>query len=139
MFAVVTLPSPFHWWYALNSSVVEVDAMLGSAHALSLGETSVIVEDTRVAGHLQMSTFVVVLPESLCLYMLPLSYPSDSGEPIVDTNAVPSNVRWYLVSGRQYLIQMKAFSEGPLAHEIYITEVLVVIGIDKVWTSVFHS
>ncbi|GMH15008.1 hypothetical protein Nepgr_016849 [Nepenthes gracilis] len=116
---VVTLPSPFYRWSASNPSVVRVDAMAGVAHALSLGETSVIVEDTRVAGHEQTSSFHVVLPDFLCLYILPLSI---LGEPVEDVKALSSAARWYVISGRQYLIQTKVFSQGPVAHEIYITE-----------------
>ncbi|GAB2264624.1 hypothetical protein Droror1_Dr00028013 [Drosera rotundifolia] len=119
---VVTLPSPFHRWSALNSSVAQVDSGLGATYALSMGETSVMVEDTRIGGNMQMSTFHVVLVHTLRLYILPLFESGDSGDPIVDTDVVPFTSRWYLVSGRKYLIQMKAFSHGPLAHEIYITE-----------------
>ncbi|GMP29371.1 hypothetical protein CsSME_00004505 [Camellia sinensis var. sinensis] len=116
---VVTLPSPFHWWSVLNSSVAQVDTMMGFAHALSLGVTSVIVEDTRVAGHTQMSSLHVVVPDTLHLYMLPLSH---YGDPIDETNPIPSVSRWYVVSGRNYLILMKVFPRGPGAKEIYITE-----------------
>ncbi|KAL7256965.1 hypothetical protein ACSBR1_010830 [Camellia fascicularis] len=116
---VVTLPSPFHQWSVLNSSVAQVDTMMGFAHALSLGVTSVIVEDTRVAGHTQMSSLHVVVPDTLHLYMLPLSH---YGDPIDETNPIPSVSRWYVVSGRNYLILMKVFSRGPGAKEIYITE-----------------
>ncbi|KAF9666359.1 hypothetical protein SADUNF_Sadunf16G0221300 [Salix dunnii] len=116
---VVALPSPHHRWSVLNSSVAEVDHMSGFAQALSLGVTSVIVEDTRVAGHMQVSSLNVVLPDTLCLYIMPLS---NSGDPIDGLKATPSLARWFVVSGRQYLIQMKVFLGGPDAQEIYITE-----------------
>ncbi|KAL5860539.1 hypothetical protein ACOSQ4_001835 [Xanthoceras sorbifolium] len=116
---VVTLPSLHHRWSVSNPSVAEVDAMMGVTRALSLGETSVIVEDTRVAGHIQVSTLNVVLPDTLYLYISPLS---GSGDPVEGTEAIPSVARWYVISGRQYLIQMKVFSQGPGAQEIYITE-----------------
>ncbi|KAL6960548.1 hypothetical protein U1Q18_038311 [Sarracenia purpurea var. burkii] len=116
---VVTLPSPFHRWSVLNSSVAQVDTMMGLTHSLSLGVTSVVVEDTRVAGHMQMSSVHVVLPDTLRLYMLPLS---QSGDPIDEINPIPSVSRWYIVSGRNYLIILKLFSQGPGAQEIYITE-----------------
>ncbi|KAG5254531.1 ATP-dependent DNA helicase [Salix suchowensis] len=103
---VVALPSPHHRWSVLNSSVAEVDHMSGFAQALSLGVTSVIVEDTRVAGHMQVSSLNVVLPDTLCLYIMPLS---DSGDPVDGLKATPSLARWFVVSGRQYLIQMKVF------------------------------
>ena len=104
----------------MNSSVAEVDHMSGFAQALSLGVTSVIVEDTRVAGHMQVSSLNVVLPDTLCLYIMPLS---NSGDPVDGLKATPSLARWFVVSGRQYLIQMKVFLGGPDVQEIYITEV----------------
>ncbi|KAJ4827574.1 hypothetical protein Tsubulata_004795 [Turnera subulata] len=116
---VVALPSPHHRWLVSNSSVAEVDSMMGTVHALSLGVTAVFVEDTRVAGHMQVSSLNVVLPDSLVLYMMPLSVSGDLEEGI---KPIPSSLPWYVVSGRQYLIAMKVFSQGPDAHEIYITE-----------------
>ncbi|KAI7979351.1 Nuclear pore complex protein GP210 [Camellia lanceoleosa] len=109
----------FSPWSVLNSLVAQVDTMMGFGHALSLGVTSVIVEDARVAGHTQMSSPHVVVPDTLHLYMLPLSH---YGDPIDETNPIPSVSRWYVVSGRNYLILMKVFSRGPGAKEIYITE-----------------
>ncbi|CAB4305668.1 unnamed protein product [Prunus armeniaca] len=116
---VVNLPSPHHRWSVSNSSVACVDSMMGLAYALNLGVTNTIVEDTRVAGHIQVSSLNVVLPDSLSLYMTPLS---TSDDPVEGIKAIPSMTRWYGVSGRRYLIQMKVFSEGPDAQEIYITE-----------------
>ncbi|KAL8139518.1 hypothetical protein V2J09_005539 [Rumex salicifolius] len=116
---VVALPSPFHRWAVTNSSVAEVDPMMGSAHVLRLGGTSVIVEDTRVAGNVQVSSLHVVLPDSLVLYLLPLSV---AGDPVEGIEPISSAARWYVVSGRQYLIDMKVFSGGLEAQEIYITE-----------------
>lgn len=116
---VVSLPSPHHQWSSSNSSVAHVDSMTGLTNALSLGVTNVIVEDTRVTGHIQGSSLNVVVPDSLSLYMTPLSA---SGDPVQGTKAIPSMTRWYGVSGHQYLIQMKVFSQGPDAQEIYITE-----------------
>ncbi|KAI9198312.1 hypothetical protein LWI28_013681 [Acer negundo] len=52
-FAVVTLPSLHHNWSVSNPSIAQVDTMMGVTRAISLGETVVIVEDTRVAGHIQ--------------------------------------------------------------------------------------
>jgi len=117
---VVALPSPHHRWSVLNSSVAEVDHLSGFAQALSLGVTSVIVKDTRVAGHMQVSSLNVVLPDTLCLYIMPLPV---SGDPVDGLKAIPSLARWFVVSGRQYIIQMKVFLGGPDAQEIYITEV----------------
>ncbi|PSS30358.1 Nuclear pore complex protein [Actinidia chinensis var. chinensis] len=116
---VVTLPSLFHRWSVLNSSVAQVDAKMGLAYSLSLGVTSVIIEDTRVAGHTQMSSLHVVLPDTLRLYILPMSH---SGDLIDEINPIPSVSRWYVVSGRDYLILLKVFSRGPGAQEIYMTE-----------------
>lgn len=115
----VTLPSPHHQWSVLNSSVSRVDTTLGRAHALNLGVTTVTVEDTRVAGHIQLSSMHVVLPDSLYLYILPLSR---SGDILEGAAPIPSVSRWYVVSGRQYLLEMKVFSQVPESREIYITE-----------------
>lgn len=95
--------------------------MMGLTRAMSLGETAVIVEDTRVAGHIQVSSLYVVLPDTLYLYISPLSI---SGDPVEGINPIPSVSRWYVVSGYQYLIQMKVFSQEPGSQEIYITEVI---------------
>ncbi|EXC20346.1 hypothetical protein L484_020567 [Morus notabilis] len=116
---VVTLPSPHHRWSVSNSSVAKVDSMMGITNALRLGVTNVIVEDTRVAGHTQVSSLKVVLPDLLSLYVAPLSISGHLEEGI---EGIPSMPRWYVVSGRQYLIQIKVFSQGLDAQEIYITE-----------------
>lgn len=132
VFAEVSLPSPHHQWSVSNSSVAEMDSMMGVIHALTLGETTVIVEDTRVDGHSQMSSLKVVLPDTLSLY---ISLLSASGDPIEGMEPVPPMARWYFVSGKQYLVQLKVFSRGPYAQEIYITEVpygLFLLSIDIV-------
>ncbi|XWS40691.1 hypothetical protein CRYUN_Cryun17cG0017400 [Craigia yunnanensis] len=115
----LTLPSPHHRWSVSNCSVAQVDSMMGVIHALTLGETTVIVEDTRVDGHSQVSSLNVVLPDTLSLY---ISLLSTSGDPIEGMEPIPSVARWYFVSGKQYLIQLKVFSQGPYTQEIYITE-----------------
>lgn len=115
----VTLPSPYHRWSVLNSSVSQVDKMMGKAYAMRLGVTTLTVEDTRVMGHIQMSSLHVVLPDTLALYILPLSL---SGNLLEGVSPNPSVLRWYVVSGRQYIIETKVFSQGPGAQEIYITE-----------------
>ena len=117
---MVTLPSPHHQWSVSNSSVAQVDSMMGLTKALGLGVATVAVEDTRVVGHIQVSSLNVVVPDSLSLFIAPFSTSSD---PLEGVTAIPSVARWYVVSGRQYLIQMKVFSRGPGAQEIYITEV----------------
>ncbi|KAH7510680.1 hypothetical protein FEM48_ZijujUnG0099600 [Ziziphus jujuba var. spinosa] len=116
---VVTLPSPHHRWSVSNSSVAKVDSVMGLTNALRLGVTNVIVEDTRVAGHMQVSSLNIVLPDSLWLYIVPLSV---SGDFLERVKPIPTTARWYLISGHQYLIQIKVFSQGPDAQEIYITE-----------------
>ncbi|XP_058778625.1 nuclear pore complex protein GP210 isoform X1 [Vicia villosa] len=116
---VVTLPSPHHQWSASNASVAQVDSETGSAYAWNLGMTAIIVEDTRVAGHVQVSSLNVVLPASLSLYITPLS---SSGDPLEEIESIPLMARWYVVSGRQYLIQIKVFAHAHGAQEIYITE-----------------
>ncbi|KAL7213703.1 hypothetical protein ACSBR2_016266 [Camellia fascicularis] len=57
-----------------------------------------------------MSSLHFVVPDTLHLYMLPLF---DYGDPIDETNPIPSVSRWYVVSGRNYLILVKVFSRGP--------------------------
>ncbi|CAM8898328.1 unnamed protein product [Rhodiola kirilowii] len=116
---VVTLPSPYHQWSALNTSVATVDKLTGVAHALHLGITTVVVEDTRVTGHIQMSSFHVVIPDTLVLYLSPLS---DSGDIVEESFSTPSVSRWYVIVNRQYLIRIKAYSQGPGAREILITK-----------------
>lgn len=85
---------------------------------------AIIVEDTRVAGHVQVSSLNVVLPASLCLYITPLS---SSGDPVEGIKSIPLMARWYVVSGHQYLIHMKVFAHAHDAQEIYITEVACII------------
>ncbi|XP_062106942.1 nuclear pore complex protein GP210 isoform X1 [Humulus lupulus] len=116
---VVSLPSPHHRWSVSNSSVAKVDSMMGSTNALHLGVTNVVVEDTRVAGHIQLSSLNVILPDFISLYMLPLS---TSGHLVEGIEAISSKARWHVVSGCQYLIQIRVFSQGSDAQEIYITE-----------------
>ena len=120
-FSAVILPSPHHRWSVSNSSVAQVDSMMGLTKALDLGVATVVVEDTRVVGHVQVSSLNVVVPDSLSLYIASFSTSGDSLEGV---KTIPSVARWYVVSGRQYLIQMKVFSRGPDAQEIYITEVI---------------
>lgn len=122
LFAAVHLPSPHHRWSVLNTSVAQVDSLIGLTKALSLGVTTVVVEDTRVAGHIQGSSINVVTPDTIILYISPWSM---SGDLITESKPFPSSMHWYVVSGRQYLIQMKIFSGRPDAHEIYITEVFL--------------
>lgn len=93
---------------------------MGLTQALSLGVAAVIVHDTRVDGHIQVSTLHVVIPQIICLYLLPLPMSSD---PMERMEAIRSGARWYVISGNQYLIEMKVFSKGPDAEEIYLTEV----------------
>ncbi|KAL3629180.1 hypothetical protein CASFOL_026402 [Castilleja foliolosa] len=116
---VVSLPSPFHQWSILNSSVAEVDGAMGTVRSVNLGVTSVVVEDTRVVGHMQVSSLHVVIPDNLVLYISPLSL---SGDQIEGVEPVPSVSRWYVVSGRMYLVRVKVFSPGPGAREIFMTD-----------------
>lgn len=103
--------------------------MTGLVHALKLGETSIRVEDTRVAGHVQMSSLNVVLPDYMSLYLLPISGSGDATEGLKPV----SNARWYVVSGRQYLIELKVFSRGPDAQVIYITKVAKHLYFYSIW------
>ncbi|XP_039035545.1 nuclear pore complex protein GP210-like [Hibiscus syriacus] len=88
----ITLPSPHHRWSVSNSLVARVDSTMGFIHALTLGETTVIVEDTRVDGHSQMSSLKVVFPDTLSLYISLLS----SGDPVEGMEPVLPMARWYL-------------------------------------------
>lgn len=116
---VVDLPSPHHQWSVTNSSVADVEFAKGWVYALELGITSIVVEDTRLSGHVQTSSLHVVFPDRLSLYLLPLSRGFNLPE---ETKPVPSSVVWYVFPGQVYIIHMKAFSQGPDANEIYITE-----------------
>lgn len=114
---VVPLPSPHHRWFISNSSVARVDPSMGVTTALHLGITTVVVEDMRVAGHIQVSSLNVVLPDTIRIYIAPFSTVDSLG-----VEEIPTMARWYVVSGRQYLIQVKVFSRGPGAQEIYLTQ-----------------
>lgn len=116
--SVVPLPSPHHRWSVSNSSVARVDPSMGVTTALHLGVTTVVVEDMRVAGHIQVSSLNVVLPDTIRIYVAPFSTVDSLG-----VEEIPTMARWYVVSGRQYLIQVKVFSRGPGAQEIYLTQV----------------
>ncbi|MED6133436.1 hypothetical protein PIB30_028200 [Stylosanthes scabra] len=115
----VALPSPHHRWSVSNGSVAQVDSKTGLAYAWNLGMTDIVVEDIRVAGHVQVSSLNVVLPASLSLFIAPLS---SSLDPVEGADSIPQTARWYVVSGHQYLIQIKVFAYGHDAQEIYITE-----------------
>ncbi|KAI4366879.1 hypothetical protein MLD38_022689 [Melastoma candidum] len=115
----IALPSPHHRWSTLNSSVADMATLAGVARAMNLGSTTVVVEDVRVAGHIQGSSLHVVVPDVISLLLLPLS---ESGESLLGLEGLPSITRWYVVSGRLYVVQIKAFSGGPDAEEIYLTE-----------------
>ena len=113
------MPSKFHRWSASNSTVARVDSASGSARGLNFGITHVIVEDTRVTDHYQFSTLHVVLPDKLCLYIMPISGVTSSLEATKDSSSVP----WFVVIGRDYVVLMKVFTREPDANEIYITQV----------------
>ncbi|CAA0831085.1 Nuclear pore complex protein GP210 [Striga hermonthica] len=98
--------------------VAQMESALGTVHAVNLGVTAVVVEDTRVVGHMQISSLHVVVPNNLLLYMSPLFL---SGGQIDVVEPIPSVSRWYVVSGRLYLIRVKVFSPVPRAHD-FITE-----------------
>ncbi|KAL9154800.1 hypothetical protein ABFS82_10G140800 [Erythranthe guttata] len=111
---VVSLPSPFHHWSASNSSVAEVDGETGTARALSLGATQVVVRDTRILGQMQISSLHIVLPDNLLLFLRPLYLCGDCN--------IPAASRWYLVAGQQYIIHLKALSSTETGtHEVFIT------------------
>ncbi|KAI3994233.1 hypothetical protein MKX01_012490 [Papaver californicum] len=115
----IELPSANHWWSVVNALVARVDDIMGVAHAINLGTTSITVEDTKVVGHVQISSLHVVIHDNLWLYKLPVT---SFGDPIEGMEAVPSTLCWYVVVGRQYAIHMKVFSHRSGGQEIYITE-----------------
>lgn len=116
---VIELPSPHHQWSVLNCSVARVDSLMGTVHTLRLGMTTVIVEDTRVSGHIQTSALHVVLPENLLLYLVPVT---SSFDPVEGVEPIPSSDAWYVFPGQLYIIYMKVFTEGSDSKEILITE-----------------
>lgn len=100
--------------------MAQVDSSLGISRALSLGFTKVVVEDTRVEGHEQVSSLHVVIPRTLFLYLVPIM--DDSAHFHGITN-IPSSEVWYVYPERKYMVLAKAFAEGFDAREIYIAEV----------------
>ncbi|XP_031481437.1 nuclear pore complex protein GP210 isoform X2 [Nymphaea colorata] len=115
----VTLPSPYHRWSVENSSVAWIDSAMGLASAVNLGVTNIVVEDMRVAGHLQLSSMHVVLPDHMVLYIQPVTISFD---PVDGTQPISSFVRWYLVVGQQYVIYLHVFSRDSGTRPLYITE-----------------
>lgn len=101
--------------------MAQVDRSLGTLRALSLGFTEVVVEDTRVSGHEQVSSVHVVIPRTLFLYLIPIM---DDSSHLHGTTHIPSSKVWYVFPGQKYKVLAKAFAEGFDAREISITEVL---------------
>ncbi|XP_023634902.1 nuclear pore complex protein GP210 isoform X2 [Capsella rubella] len=66
----VHLPSLHHRWSVLNSSVAQVGSLIDLTKALSLWKTTVILEDTRVAGHFQTPSINVVTPDTFILQLV---------------------------------------------------------------------
>ncbi|KAF2917566.1 hypothetical protein DAI22_09g202500 [Oryza sativa Japonica Group] len=116
---VVNLPSQHHHWHVTNSSVAQVDSSLGVLHALSLGFTNIVVEDTRVSGHAQVSSLHVVIPQALFLYLVPVV---DDSAHFHGITSIPSSEVWYVFPGRKYVVLAKAFAEGFDFKEMFITE-----------------
>jgi nuclear pore complex protein Nup210 len=102
-----------------NSSVAQVDSSLGVLHALSLGFTNIVVEDTRVSGHAQVSSLHVVIPQALFLYLVPVV---DDSAHFHGITSIPSSEVWYVFPGRKYVVLAKAFAEGFDFKEMFITE-----------------
>jgi nuclear pore complex protein Nup210 len=103
--------------------VAQVDSSLGVVHALSLGFTNVVVEDTRVSGHQQVSSLHIVIPRTLFLYLVPVMDESDHLHGVTN---IPSSAAWYVFPGKEYMVLAKAFAEGIDTREIFITEVLFI-------------
>lgn len=118
--SVIDLPSLHYRWYVTNSSVAHIDTAMGVAHALSLGTTDIVVEDTRLSGHEQRSTMHVVIPGKLCLYLVPVT---NGSIPVEGVASITSSEVWYVFPGQEYMINIKVLTEGPDVNEILITEV----------------
>lgn len=114
----IDLPSLYHQWSISNSTVAKVDASMGTVTMFNLGTVSVVVEDTRVAGHKQISVVYVVAPDRLALYIVPVITSFDPSEEIRNSNSYP----WYVIAGQTYVVHMKAFSAAPEEWELYLTE-----------------
>lgn len=102
---------------------------MGSVHASDFGVTSVIVEDMRVAGNLQISTIHVVSPEELCLHLVLVDSLYNPIDGSVNSITTPL---WYVVTGRFYIIHVKALLREPM-QEIHLTKVRNVL----VWHFIF--
>uniref|UniRef100_A0A0E0B6Q7 BIG2 domain-containing protein n=1 Tax=Oryza glumipatula TaxID=40148 RepID=A0A0E0B6Q7_9ORYZ len=117
--AMVKFKLKHHHWHVTNSSVAQVDSSLGVLHALSLGFTNIVVEDTRVSGHAQVSSLHVVIPQALFLYLVPVV---DDSAHFHGITSIPSSEVWYVFPGRKYVVLAKAFAEGFDFKEMFITE-----------------
>ncbi|XP_039138500.1 nuclear pore complex protein GP210 isoform X1 [Dioscorea cayenensis subsp. rotundata] len=115
---VIDFPSKYHRWSVVNSSVAQVDREMAIASALNLGNTNVVVEDTRLSGHVQTSSLHVVIPDKMSLYLLPITNVSNLAGKIELT----SSIVWYVFPGQEYIIHVKVVSQGPDAEELFITE-----------------
>ena len=122
-FVVIDLPSKYHRWSVVNSSVAQVDSEMGIASALNLGNTNVVVEDTRLSGHVQTSSLHVVIPDKMSLYLLPITNVSNLAGKI----GLTSSIVLYVFPGQEYIIHVKVVSQGPDAKELFITEVYSLI------------
>lgn len=99
--------------------MAQVDREMAIASALNLGNTNVVVEDTRLSGHVQTSSLHVVIPDKMSLYLLPITNVSNLAGKIELT----SSIVWYVFPGQEYIIHVKVVSQGPDAEELFITEV----------------
>eukprot|EP00897_Mesotaenium_endlicherianum_P004984 jgi/Mesen1/4513/ME000023S03889 len=124
-FHEVELPSPNYRWSADNERIAAVDPQAGVATGLRHGTTLVRVEDVRVAGHEQTSSLHVVTPVTIRLLIQPY-WPKGPppGIPIKETPAISSSEssRWQLVVGREYLIQVQAFSRESGSRPLLLTQ-----------------
>ncbi|BBM97560.1 nuclear pore complex protein Nup210 [Marchantia polymorpha subsp. ruderalis] len=120
---VVELPSPYHHWFIINSTVAEIDPFMGTVVGRTHGVTTVVVEDTRVAGHQQTSTLHVVTPVSLRLYLTPLSASGVGARPLIkEPPIMSSDVPWQLVVGRKYVVQVFTFSRESGTRPLQLTK-----------------
>ncbi|XP_024536204.1 nuclear pore complex protein GP210 [Selaginella moellendorffii] len=116
----IPLPSVYHKWSVTNEAVASVDQNSALIAAKVVGVTNVIVEDVRVKGHQQMATVHVVIPTRLELHLLPL-YKKEAHSRKLDVEGRVSGETWYIVSGREYVVNVRAFALDS-ARALYLTQ-----------------
>ena len=109
----------------MDSAIAEVDQYMGKVSTQTVGNTEIVVEDVRLAGHKQFSSLHVVTPSSLQLYLAPLGFHNASQQTAMKKEAplCSSDLPWYLIVGWDYVIQVMAFSDESSTTPLHITQV----------------